>query len=113
MEAAVAAELPTAHISHLQQARCFHRRPMVLSIGRDMMPITNMDLYSSPGPICACESLDALPRSLGSVGAQTSSVGDAGTMRNTFLQSEADSVSNSEAEARHCRKLTSPSAIID
>ena len=46
------------------------------------------------------ESLDALPRSLGSVGAQTSSVWeDAGTMRNTFLQSEADSVSNSEVNS--------------
>lgn len=49
----MAAELPTAHISHLQQARWFHTGGP-WSLGRDTIPLTNVDFYSAPGPIHAC-----------------------------------------------------------
>lgn len=49
MEAAAAAQHSSAHISHLQQARCFHTGGPWLSTGRGMTPHTNKDFCSAPG----------------------------------------------------------------
>lgn len=54
---------PTAHISHLQQARWFHTGgPWCCLQEETRFPLTNMDLYSAPGPNHACAPAVRRPR---------------------------------------------------
>lgn len=57
LEAAAAAQLPTAHISHLQPGRCFNTGGPWCSCRKRHDPplqLSNVDSSSAAGPIHAC-----------------------------------------------------------